>query len=280
MRSRSVVLALALSAASLAAPIRLAALAQGKQAAFEVASIKVNASGSENFGFTARPSGVMVATNVSARQIVTYAYSMQNSRVEGGPDWLDTVKYDIAAKASEAATQEQMLLMFRTLLGDRFKLVMHIDARDTPIFALVRARTDGRLGPQLRVTSIVDCEAARAAQARGAAIAGSDGRPICGGRTRAGLVTAGAVSMDELARNMSRLVGRVIVDRTGLPGRYDFDLKFTPEGELTAAASDRGPDTMPSLYVALEEQLGLKLEPQRAPVNVVVIDSIQRPVED
>jgi uncharacterized protein (TIGR03435 family) len=74
-------------------------------------------------------------------------------------------------------------------------------------------------------------------------------------------------------------VGRVIVDRTGLQGRYDFDVKFTPEGELTAAA-DRGPDIMPSLYVALEEQLGLKLEPQRAPVDVVVIDSIQRPVED
>jgi uncharacterized protein (TIGR03435 family) len=70
----------------------------------------------------------MVATNVSARQIVTYAYSMQNSRVEGGPDWLDTVRYDITAKASEAATQDQMLLMFRTLLADRFKLVMHIDA--------------------------------------------------------------------------------------------------------------------------------------------------------
>jgi uncharacterized protein (TIGR03435 family) len=274
-----VVLALALSAVCVAAPIRLAALAQSKQVAFEVASIKVNNSGSENFGFTPRPGGVMVATNVSARQIVTYSYSMQNSRVEGGPDWLDTVKYDISAKASEAATPDQMLLMFRTLLADRFKLVMHIDARETPIFALLRARTDGRLGPQLRASSTVDCDAARAAQARGAAIAAADGRPICGGRTTRGFISAGAVSMEELARNLSRLVGRVIVDRTGLQGRYDFDVKFTPEGELTAAA-DRGPDIMPSLYVALEEQLGLKLEPQRAPVDVVVIDSIQRPVED
>jgi uncharacterized protein (TIGR03435 family) len=281
MRSGAVVLILA--AVTALAPIRLAALAQGKQVvlpAFEVASIKVNASGSENFGFTPRPGGVMVATNVSARQIVTYAYSMQNSRVEGGPDWLDTVRYDITAKASESATQDQMLPMVRTLLADRFKLVMHIDARDTPIFALVHARPDGRPGPQLRASSTVDCDAARAEQARGAGIAAADGRPICGGRTRAGFIMAGAVSMDELARNMSRLVGRAIVNRTGLQGRYDFDLKFTPEGELTAAAADRGPDTMPSLYVALEEQLGLKLEPQRAPVDVVVIDSIQRPVED
>jgi uncharacterized protein (TIGR03435 family) len=273
------VLVLTLTAATAFAPIRLAALAQGQPVvlpAFEVASIKVNDSGSANFGFTARPGGVMVATNVSARQIVTYSYSMQHSRVEGGPDWLDTVRYDITAKASEP---DQMLLMFRTLLADRFKLVMHIDARDTPIFALVQARADGRLGPQLRASSIVDCDAARAAQARGAAIAAADGRPICGGRTTRGFISAGAVSMEELARNMSRLVGRVIVDRTELQGRYDFDLKFTPEGELPAAA-DREPDRMPSLYVALEEQLGLKLEPQRAPVNVVVIDSIQRPVED
>jgi uncharacterized protein (TIGR03435 family) len=224
----------------------------------------------------------MIATNVSARQIVTYAYSMQNSRVEGGPDWLDTVRYDITAKASESATQDQMLPMVRRLLADRFKLVMHIDARDTPIFALVQARPDGRLGPQLRASSIVDCDAARAEQARGAALAASDGRPICGGRTRgAGFIIAGAVSMDELARNMSRLVGRAMLNRTGLPGRYDFDLKFTPDAELTAApAADRPPDAPPSLFVALEEQLGLKLEPQRAPVDVVVIDSIQRPVED
>lgn len=248
--------------------------------AFEVASIKVNNSGSENFGFTARPGGVMVATNVSVRQIVTYAYSMQNSRVEGGPDWLDTVRYDITAKAAEAALPDQMVLMFRTLLADRFKLVMHSDARDAPIFALVQARPDGRLGPQLRPSSTVDCEAARAEQARGAAVAATDGRPVCGGRTRAGSIMAGAVSMDELARNMSRMVGRVIVNRTGLPGRYDFDVKFTPEGDLTAAAPDRGPEALPSIYVALEEQLGLKLEPQRAPVDVVVIDSIQRPVED
>jgi uncharacterized protein (TIGR03435 family) len=260
--------------------LALAAAQQSVRPAFEVASIKQNTSGSENFGFNARPGGVMVAINVSARQVVTYAYSMQNSRVEGGPDWLDTVKYDITAKAPEAATPDQMLLMFRTLLADRFKLTMHTDARDTAIFALVRGRADGRLGPQLRASSTADCDAARGEQARGAAIASADGRPICGGRTRAGFIIAGAVSMDELARNMSRMVGRAIVNRTGLTGRYDFDLKFTPESELTGAAADSGPDTPPSLYVALEEQLGLKLEPQRAPVDVVVIDSIQRPVED
>jgi uncharacterized protein (TIGR03435 family) len=264
-----------------AAGAAVAAAQSAPGPSFEVASIKINASGDENFGFTPRPGGVLVATNVTPRHIVTFAYSMQNSRVEGGPDWLDSVRFDITAKASDAATQEQMLLMLRTLLADRFKLVMHVEARDTPIFALIRARADGRPGPQLRSSATIDCDAARAAQARGAALAASDGRPICGGRTRAGVITAGAVSMEELARNMSRLVGGMIIDRTGLTGRYDFDLKFTPEADLTAMAAARGePGALPSLFVALEEQLGLKLESQRAPVEVVVIDSIQRPIED
>jgi uncharacterized protein (TIGR03435 family) len=247
--------------------------------AFEVASIKVNASGSENFGFVPQPGGVMIAINVTGRQIVTYAYSMQNSRVEGGPGWLDAVRFDITAKAADAATPQQMLLMLRTLLADRFQLVMHTGARDTPVFALVRARADGRLGPQLRASS-VDCDAVRAGVARGSAPAASDGRPVCAGRARPGFITAGAMAMDELARNMSRLVGRVIVDRTGLQDRYDFDLKFVPDGDLATAPRDGAPPELPSLYVALEEQLGLKLEPQRAPVDVAVIDSIQRPVED
>ena len=282
MRYRLTVFILATIA--LTAPSRFAALAQSQQSvsqAFEVASIKQNTSGSENFGFSARPGGVVVAINVTIRQVIRYAYSMQNSSVEGGPDWLDTVRYDITAKAAEAATSDQMTRMFRPLLADRFKLVMHIDARDAPIFALVRARGDGRLGPQLRVSSVADCDATRAAQARGAALAAGDGRPICAGRAQAGSIIAGAVSMEELARNTSRMAGRVVVDRTGLQGRYDFELKFNPDGELTAApAAGRPPDALPSFFVALEEQLGLKLEPQRAPVDVVVIDSIQRPVED
>jgi len=250
-----------------------------RAAAFEVASIKVNDSGDENFGFTPQPGGLMHAVNVTARQIVTYAYSMQNSRVEGGSDWLDSVRYDVTAKAAEAATPERMLLMLRALLAERFKLAMHLESRDTETFALVRVKAEGGLGPQLR-TSSVDCDAFRAAVARGAAAqATNDGRPQCAGRARPGFITAGAVSMEELARNMSRLVGRVVVDRTGLPGRYDFDLKFVPDAELTAA-KDPALRELPSLYVALEEQLGLKLEPQRSPVEVVVIDSIQRPSED
>ena len=271
MRIRTIVLLATLAAPALAAQTVLPG------AAFEVASIRQNTSGDENFGFTPQPGGVMAATNVTARQIVTYAYSMQNSRVEGGPEWLDTMRFDITAKAAAAATPEQMLLMLRTLLADRFGLVVRLEARPTPVFALVLARSDGRLGSQVR-PSTVDCAAVRAAIARGqASQVGADGRPVCGGRARPGLITVGAVSMEELARNMSRLVQRPVVDRTGLQGRFDFELKYAPDAELTAVPPDRLPE-LPSLFVALEEQLGLKLESTRAPIDVAVIDSIRPPV--
>src|SRR5262245_28290873 len=107
-------LVLTLTTATALCPIRLAAPPQGRPDApktFEVASIKVNNSGSENFGFSAKPGGVVIATNVTIRQIIRYAYSMQNSSVEGGPDWLDTVRYDITAKAADAETSDQMTLM-------------------------------------------------------------------------------------------------------------------------------------------------------------------------
>jgi len=103
---------------------------------------------------------------------------------------------------------------------------------------------------------------------------------VCGGRSTRGFISVGAVTMEEFARNLSRLVERTIADRTGLQGRFDFDVKYTPDAEHTAPSSDRGPVELPSLFVALEEQLGLKLEPGRAPVDVAVVDSIRPPTED
>jgi uncharacterized protein (TIGR03435 family) len=276
MRSHFAALVITVAVAPLSAQ---SVPAGAPRVAFEVASIRQNASGSENFGFTSKPGGVMLATNVTTRQIIRYAYSMQNSRVEGGPEWLDTVRYDITAKAADAATQARMILMLRTLLADRFALVLHMEARETPIYHLVMARNDQQPGPQLR-RSTVDCERLRASIARGEASPSVDGRPVCGGRASAGFISAGAVSMAEVAPNLSRLVGRTIVDRTGLEGRFDFDLKFVPDSELTAAPAGPRPSELPSLIVALEEQLGLKLESARAPVDVAIVDSIRPPIED
>jgi uncharacterized protein (TIGR03435 family) len=244
------------------------------QGVFEVASIKRNVSGSTSWGFNPQPSGGLVATNVTPRQMVIYAYSMQNSRVEGGPDWIDTERYDIVAKGSTSATQDQMLLMLRALLNERFKAVVRIEPRETPVFALQLAREDRRLGPELR-PSDVDCVAVRSALAPGAPPPVRNNRPLCTGRGKPGLVIAGAVTMEEMARNLTRLVDRPIIDRTGLHGRFDVDLRYTPDLQPVDPAGDA-----PALFVALQEQLGLKLQSQRAPIDVAIIQSIEHPVAD
>ena len=246
------------------------------QGTFEAASIKRNTSESANWGFVTQPGGRLVATNVTARQMVTYAYSMQNSRVEGGPPWTDTERYDIVAKAASAtATQTEMLPLLRALLADRFKLSVRIEARETPVFALVLARDDRRLGPQLR-PSKADCAAVRAALAQGQAPTLTGDRPLCVGRSRSGLVVAGAITMEEFANNLWRLVDYPVVDRTGLKGRFDLDLRWLPQDQ---PPGDAGADE-PSLFIALQEQLGLKLQSQQALIDMVVIDRVERPSVD
>src|SRR4030095_9636996 len=141
-----------------------------KAPAFEVASIKENVSASDNASVRAQPGGRVSVSNNSLRNIIRNAYNVQNYQIIGGPDWINTVRWDITAKASDDATPPQLLLMVRTLLAERFKLVIRHESRELPVYALVLARPDGRLGSQLRSSS-VDCAAIfSAAQARGGAL--------------------------------------------------------------------------------------------------------------
>lgn len=114
--------------------------------AFDVASIKENVSGSDNASVRAQPGGRVSVSNNSLRSIIRNAYSVQNHQIVGGPDWVSTVRWDITAKAPEDAPPQQLLLMLRTLLADRFKLVIRNETREMPIYALTLARADGRLG--------------------------------------------------------------------------------------------------------------------------------------
>jgi uncharacterized protein (TIGR03435 family) len=174
--------------------------------------------------------------------------------------------------------------MVRTLLADRFKLVVRHEAREVPIYALVLARTDGTLGAQVRASS-VDCAAVfAAAKAKGEVPAPTtNGRPTCGTRvTRGNMMTTG-IAMTDLARNLAPFAGRPVVDKTGLSGVYDLDLTWTPEQgpgpDGTVSQATPSSDGV-SLFTAVQEQLGLKLDAQRGPVDVLVIESAQRPVED
>jgi uncharacterized protein (TIGR03435 family) len=253
----------------------------GPKPAFEVASIKRNVSGGDNASMRALPGGRVTVTNNSLFNLIRNAYQLQRYQMTGGPDWIDKDKWDIVAKAEGDPSPQQMLPMVGTLLIDRFKLVAHRETRDAPIYALVLAKSDGRLGPQLKPSS-TDCQAWLAElRARGGAPSPAGSPVRCGIRFINGTVVGNAMRVADLARNLSGVAGRMVVDKTGLTGAYDFEMTFTPDrapgdGLNTQQALSEGG----SLFTALQEQLGLKLEAQRGSIEYFVIDSAERPTED
>lgn len=253
---------------------------------FEVASIKSNRSGEVLYSIAFQPGGRLNATNAPLRELVRAAYGIQNHQLEGGPNWIGSERFDVIAKAEDERVPSRILL--RTLLNDRFKLSVHDEKRELAVYVLEMERNDRRLGPRLR-RSNVDCNAVMAlvlAQGERPGIPRPGERQACDMFTGfPPRLAAEGVSMAQLAASLSRFVDRVVVDRTGLSGIFDFELEWTPElpgvsnGPVRLNGVDVDP-TGPSLFTALREQLGLKLEATKAPVEVLVIDHVERPTED
>ena len=274
------------------APLRavrqVQALSNGAQQpplAFETASVKPNKSGDEERFTRVDPGGGLTVVNMQLRELITWAYQIQSFQLEGGPGWIASDRFDILAKPERevpsTGEQDPRRMMLRTLLADRFKLVMHKETKELPIFDLVLARQDGKLGPQLRPAA-VDC-AARAAAARAGTPPPSSGPPgpgFCGTTMNPVSVRGGGATMAMLASLLERAAKRLVIDRTGLKGNWDLEVNYTPDRsqlppgvELPSSIDPNGP----SLFTALEEQLGLKLRPARGPVEVLVINSVQQP---
>jgi uncharacterized protein (TIGR03435 family) len=264
--------------------------------AFEVASIKQNTSGAPSSSSSTRPNGTYVGTNVPLRQVILNAYRLRPFQLIGGPDWIQSDRFDINAKAVDGLTTAQvqaaMPVMIRSLLADRFKLRAHTETREQPIYAVVLARSDGRLGPQL-TRSTAECSPGSPPQGRaGASGAGSGAagppppgeRPVCGLNTSInniiGTMRGGGRTIAELLPSLGNVLDRVVVDRTGLTGTFDVDLKWSAEALGSGAPNQQAPADAPSIFTALQEQLGLKLESTRGPVEVLVIDSIEPPTAD
>lgn len=256
---------------------------------FEVASIKPNKSGDQRVMIQLPPTGRISATNIPLRLLMRQAFDVQDFQIVGGPNWIASDRFDIVAKAPEGITTgpEQIRPMLRALLADRFKLVTHNETREMPIYSLVLARADGKFGPKLSAAK-VDCEARFSAARRGGPPPEfpAPGQPMeCGFMMGPGNMNVGGMPMLELARALSPMVGRIVVDKTGLKGRYDFQLTYAAEGRGFgpgpggAEPPPVDPNT-PSLFTAVQEQLGLKLESERGPVDVVVIDRVEQPTED
>lgn len=273
----------------LTAVVAFAALAQERDAAFEVASVKANKSGDGNGNLRGLGSDRVVATNMPVRPMITFAYQVAGYQLIGGPGWLATDRYDINAKLETpptrvipfvpgSTTPNPMQLALRSLLEDRFKLKMHHETRELDIYALVMAKPGGGPGPGLKPTT-QDCAAAvAAAQRPGAPPFGAPGSPFCGISGSPGRIRFGGLPASSFATALAGPAGRMIVDRTGMTGSWDFELTFAPE--------NRGPDApppdpnAPSFFTAIQEQLGLKLESTKGPVDVLVIDSVEKPAED
>ena len=257
---------------------------------FEVASVKPNHSG--QLGMPSRTNGRMYsATNIALRRVIAAAYGVPVDRVLGGPSWLGSdsndmrlvggERFDIAATLPEGTSARQLPTMLRILLAERFRLIAHIESRKAPVYALLLARSDGRLGSQLRKSSF-DCEAAATDAPKPDATFVMPATPVNPEKCQTelgGQILGRGQRLTSLARMLSLVVGRLVVDRTGLTGGYDFELSF-PELTTPTNLAANSPDPVTGVFSALRDQLGLRLENDRADLDFVIIDRVERPTEN
>jgi uncharacterized protein (TIGR03435 family) len=246
---------------------------------FEVASVHANTSGTTQTRFDRMPTGVTIV-NLPLRAIIQFAYGVsQPSRLAGVPEWTNTARFDIAARGTVTGLDDFRAMM-QALLADRFKLATHTEQRSLPIFNLVLARSDRRLGDSLK-PSTIECPlpgSGRGAQAlTGTAPSTNEACGVLPGGP--GELNLRGLQIEQFASILSLTQQRTVIDATGLMGRYDIHLSFAPE-PTPGRAVDPALDGRPSLLTAVQEQLGLKLEPGKQPQDVLVIDRVSRPDEN
>jgi uncharacterized protein (TIGR03435 family) len=262
---------------------------------FEVASVRDNQSGALGASLRPQPDGSLTAVNNPLRVLIEFAYQLPPDRILGIPDWANSARYDITARVgdvpppSEQAGLARSTLRLRSLLADRFRLKAHTETRELPIYELRLARVDGRLGPRLVQSNRPDCQMTRDAFSSGSRAPlppPAENRLGCGVGIGVGYIYGGDIPLAELVEGVSRVMQRNVVDRTGLTGRFDAELTFNQEQlqfpfDLPGAVPPPQVDpNAASIFTALQEQLGLKLESARGPVEVLVIDSVERPTPD
>jgi uncharacterized protein (TIGR03435 family) len=284
--------------------------AQSAAQSFEVASVKPsnpNPTGPLGAAPMVLPAlGRLTAQNVTLRMLVMAAYQKQPFQIAGGPEWQNSNKFDINARAENASvTTDGIFSMLQTLLADRFKLKVHTETREVPIFALMLARDDGRLGPKMK-PSTDECPDWKVRQqqqleaiAKGGVGALAAMMPKPGEKASCMIVpqqgTPGVIGMRGTGQSMeivtlflTQLTGRPVVDKTGLEGLYDWDIEigFQALMEVYAQLGLPVPPLPPglpesrSIMTMLQEDLGLKLDSQRGPGEVLVIDSAEMPTPD
>lgn len=256
--------------------------AQPAALSFEVTSVKANRTGDRSSRFQLLPGGRFVATNTTVRALLQAAYRFDflPFQVIGGPSWLDSERFDVEGRAGTTSpSPADVDAMVRSLLVSRFKMTYAKETRDMPVYHLVRARDHVRAGPQLRPAS-KPCD--RSPIGVNVPAPGPDAIPRCGARfarsTVGRKIEGLGATLDELTQRLSGPVQRIVVNRTGLDGEFDYELEFTPDNNQPA--TNAAGDTGLALFTALQEQLGLRLESARGPVDVLVVGSAERPEEN
>jgi uncharacterized protein (TIGR03435 family) len=258
------------------APRWIAYAQQPDRLSFEVASVKSGDPNNPQVLLSLQPGGRFTTINASLQMLIDFAYDVRNHQISGGPNWLDTAKFDIEAKAGGDApllpgpeVGSRLRLMVQSLLAERYKLTLHKETREEQVYELVVDKG----GSKLKLTErSPDKDAADTAKA------GPQGLRTAGRGQLEGM--AAPASM--LAKEFSRITGRSVIDRTGLAGRFDFHLKWTPDPgappPMAGLEAGSPPDpSWPSLFTAVQEELGLKLQSTKGPVEILVIDHVEKP---
>lgn len=249
--------------------LTMAAFAQqAERPSFEVASIKPGDPNERRVSLFIQPGGKLSTTNASLQMMIGFAYDVRNHQIAGGPNWLDSAKFNVEAKAPSSSIEippgpegaVQLRLMLQSLLAERFKLVVHRETRQQQVYDLVIDKGG---------TKMKDSNVAPGQQQ------GIGGRP--------GEITGTAAPVPLLVNFLSQQLGRSVIDKTSLTGKYDFTLKWMPDPG-TAAGPRAGDDVAPpvdtsgpSIFTAVQTDLGLKLQSAKGPVEMLVIDSAEKP---
>jgi uncharacterized protein (TIGR03435 family) len=246
------------------------------KATFEVASVRPNISGDGGGGINLQPGGRFSALNIPLVWLIESAYGLGHYQLDGGPSWIHTERFDVIAKAETEipkpladALPGPFHFMLRALLAERFKLVVHHEKRQRPVYELHLSRSNGSLGRGLRKSGF-DCATAERTVG-GRLRPQNDGRPTCGMSMRGPNIAAHAITMSQLVTVIEAQVHRPVVDRTGLSGLFDVDFQWAVNGADTSK---------PSIFTALQEQLGLKLVSADGDVDVLIVDRAERPTPD
>ena len=234
---------------------------QAPRLTFEVASIKPKPGPVTGGSVRLLANGRYERISATTSNLLDLAYPTTRGDILGAPDWIFTDRYDVLASAGREATLAEIRLMMRSLLEDRFKVRAHVESQEQPVWHMIVARADGRLGPELKPFSHV---------------CGAAGSPACGVSASREAVRGVGVPVSRIASFLRSSGGRPIFDRTGLAGNFEFKLVYRPETGRPPDPSDERPD----VFTALREQLGLRLESARGQVEVLIVEHIERPTPD